>query len=68
MSVQETCLVVERAFLTEDERRVGHSEARDQKEFLEEGPVTDQKLNLVHQAGKIARGGGGWPSTTINQP
>ncbi|KAM1948039.1 hypothetical protein ACFX15_008282 [Malus domestica] len=59
MSVQETCLVVERAFLTEDERRVGHSEARDQKEFLEEGPVTDQELNLVHQAGKIARGGGG---------
>ncbi|KAM1276384.1 hypothetical protein ACFX13_029613 [Malus domestica] len=68
MSVQETCLVVERAFITEDERRVGQCEAREQRDPVEEVLATDQKVLMAHKAGKFARGGGGWPSTAANQP
>ncbi|KAM1605423.1 hypothetical protein ACFX1Z_026279 [Malus domestica] len=61
-------LVVERAFLEEDERREGQCEACDRTAFLEDVTETDQDTSLVHKAGKMARGGGGWPSTAARQP
>ncbi|KAM1882505.1 hypothetical protein ACFX13_003987 [Malus domestica] len=68
MSIKETCLVVERAFLEEDERREGQCEACDRTTFLEDVTEIDQDTSLVHKAGKMARGGGGWPSTAARQP
>ncbi|KAM1261949.1 hypothetical protein PS2_026975 [Malus domestica] len=68
MSIKETCLVVEQAFLAEDERREGQCEACDRTAYLEDVTEIDQDTSLVHKAGKMARGGGGWPSTTARQP
>ncbi|KAM1146086.1 hypothetical protein ACFX2I_037965 [Malus domestica] len=61
-------LVVEQAFLAEEESREVPCEARDMRELLEDFSETDQDQSLENKVGKMARGGGGWPSIATSQP
>ncbi|KAM2888288.1 hypothetical protein FF1_012037 [Malus domestica] len=67
LSIEETSKVVEQAFLAKEGSREVPCEVRDRRELLEDVSETDQDQSLVNKAGKMARGGGGWPSTASSQ-
>ncbi|KAM1128070.1 hypothetical protein ACFX2B_037560 [Malus domestica] len=68
LGIEETSKVVEQAFLAEEESREVPCEARDMRELLEDFSETDQDQSLENKVGKMARGGGGWPSIATSRP
>ncbi|CAN6585738.1 unnamed protein product [Malus baccata var. baccata] len=68
MSAQEKCLMVERAIYAEDELQEVLIEYQDKWEFMEEVFEAEKIALMARKTGKMARGGGGWPSTAARSP
>ncbi|KAM1861130.1 hypothetical protein ACFX13_013224 [Malus domestica] len=68
LNVQERCLMIQRAVYTEVEPPEGSSMSTRVLAHVEAELVDEQHPSVTQEAGNVARGGGGWPSTTARLP
>ncbi|KAB2615935.1 hypothetical protein D8674_022523 [Pyrus ussuriensis x Pyrus communis] len=68
MSIKESCLMMERAIYAKGEFQDVPSESHEMWELLDEVSDADKGKLLAKKLGKMARGGGGWPSTAASLP
>ncbi|KAM1113535.1 hypothetical protein ACFX15_045569 [Malus domestica] len=68
LNVQERCLMIQRAVYTEVEPSEGSSMSTRVLAHVEAELVDEQHPSVTQEAGNVARGGDGWPSTSARLP
>ncbi|KAM2653980.1 hypothetical protein EV2_025543 [Malus domestica] len=68
LNVQERCLMIQRAVYAEVEPHEGSSMNTRVLAHVEAELVDEQHPSAAQEAGIVARGGGGWPSTAARLP
>ncbi|KAM1165224.1 hypothetical protein PS2_024430 [Malus domestica] len=68
LNVQEQCVMIQRAVYAEVEPSEGSSRSTRMLTHVEAKLVDEQQSSETHEAGNVARGGGGWPSTAARLP
>ncbi|KAM1645106.1 hypothetical protein COP1_006545 [Malus domestica] len=68
LTVQERCLMIQRAVYAEVEPSEGSSRSNRVMAHVETKLVDEQHPSVTQEAGIVARGGGGWPLTAARLP
>lgn len=68
ISLQERCLMMERALQAEDDLQEVPEEFKGMWDYVEEAAEMQRLETMAKRAGISSQGGGGWPETAARSP